>query len=188
MDKVNFIKNKYSIKNNYKAWQILAQKETKILDAATNSEIEKLKLDNKIISKRLQVKETIDRHEIIKNQLEKIVTKSDEKKTSFTEKLDQILIHPIFGYVIFFGLLILIFQAIFAWSGPFMDFIDESFAWLTGSVAQTLPEGPINGLLTDGVIAGIGGIVIFVPQIVILFLFISIMEESGYIGNFGKSK
>lgn len=183
LDKIHFIKNKFSIENNYKAWQILAQKETKMLDAAANSEIEKLKHNNKIISKRLQVKETIARHETIKNQLEKIVTKSSEKKTSFTEKLDQILIHPIFGYLIFFGLLMLIFQAVFAWSGPFMDFIDESFAWITGSVAETLPEGPINGLLTDGIIAGIGGIVIFVPQIVILFLFISIMEESGYMSR-----
>lgn len=183
LDQINFIKNKFSINSNYKAWQILAQKETKTLDSKANSETEKFKQDNKIISKRLQVKETIDRHEIIKNQLEKIVTKSSVKKTSFTDKLDQILIHPIFGYVVFFGLLMLIFQAVFAWSGPFMDFIDESFAWLTSTVAEKLPEGPINGLLTDGIIAGIGGIVIFVPQIVILFLFISIMEESGYMSR-----
>lgn len=183
LDKINFIKHKFSIENNYKAWQVLTQKETKSISAEQQSEIDELKQENKIISKRLQVKETIDRHEIIKNQLEKIIAKSTEKKTSFTEKLDQILIHPILGYVIFFGLLMLIFQAVFAWSGPFMDFIDETFAWLTGTVAESLPGGPINGLLTDGIIAGIGGIVIFVPQIVILFLFISIMEESGYMSR-----
>lgn len=183
LDNINFIKNNFSIDNQYKAWQFLTQKEIKTISAEQQSEIEKLKQDNKIIFKRLQVKETIDRYEFINKQLEKIITKSTEKKTSFTEKLDHILIHPIFGYVIFFGLLMLIFQAVFAWSGPFMDFIDESFAWLTGTIAGSLPEGPINGLLTDGIITGIGGIVIFVPQIVILFLFISIMEESGYMSR-----
>lgn len=183
LDKINFIKNKFSINNDYKAWQVLAQKEIQTNSVSQQSEIEKFKQENKIISKRLQVKETIDRYEIINNQLEKIVTRSADKKTSFTEKLDNLLIHPLFGYVIFFGLLLLIFQAVFAWSGPFMDFIDESFAWLSGTVAKSLPEGPINGLLTDGIIAGIGGIVIFVPQIVILFLFISIMEESGYMSR-----
>lgn len=180
---IDFIKNKFSIEKDYKAWQILTQKEIKTLSVQQQSEIEKFKQENKIISKRLQVKETIDRYGLINKELEKIVKRSANKKVSVTEKLDNILIHPVFGYVIFFGLLLLIFQAVFAWSGPFMDFIDESFAWLTGTVAENLPEGPINGLFTDGIIAGIGGIVIFVPQIVILFLFISIMEESGYMSR-----
>lgn len=177
------IKNQFSIENDYNAWQVLAQKEINHFSEAQKLDAEKLKQERKIISKRLQVKETISRYENISRQLEKIVTQSRNKKISLTEKLDQILIHPVFGYLIFFGLLLLIFQAVFAWSGPFMDFIDESFAWLTGTVAGVLPEGPVNGLLTDGVIAGIGGIVIFVPQIVILFLFISIMEESGYMSR-----
>lgn len=180
---INSIKEKFFIQNDYKAWQVLTQKEIKHFQETQKSEVEKFKQKNKIISKRLQVKETIDRYAAIDLQLKEIVAQPIDKKVSFTEKLDNILIHPIFGYVIFFGLLMLIFQAVFAWSGPFMDFIDESFAWLTGTVAEKLPEGPINGLLTDGIIAGIGGIVIFVPQIVILFLFISIMEESGYMSR-----
>src|SRR5690606_4027665 len=179
---INAIKEKFSIENDYKAWQVLTQKEVKHL-AEFQAEIEKFRQDNKIIFKRLQVKETIDRYAKIDEHLKSIVSKPVDKKVSITEKLDNILIHPILGYIIFFGLLLLIFQAVFAWSGPFMDFIDESFAWLTGTVAGNLPEGPINGLLTDGIIAGIGGIVIFVPQIVILFLFISIMEESGYMSR-----
>lgn len=182
-EKIHLVKNQFSIESDYKAWQVLAQKEIIHFSDAQKKEVEKLKQQNKIIFKRLQVKETIDRYEVINNQLREIVTHSPDKRTSFTEKSDRILIHPIFGYVIFFGLLLLIFQAVFAWSAPFMDFIDESFTWLTGSVANVLPDGPINGLLTDGVIAGIGGIVIFVPQIVILFLFISIMEESGYMSR-----
>src|SRR5690606_34853605 len=112
------------------------------------NEVEQLKRENKIISKRLQVKETIDRYGLIVSQLEKIIIHPTNRKKSFTEKLDQVFIHPFWGYVIFFGLLLLIFQAVFAWSGPFMDFIDESFAWLTGTVSNLLPAGPVNGLLT----------------------------------------
>lgn len=169
--------------NEYKTWQILAQKEIRHLPPEEKNEIEKFKRENKIISKRLQVKETIDRYSLIDADLEKIISRETNGKKSLTNSLDRILIHPFWGYVIFFALLLLIFQAIFAWSGPFMDFIDESFAWLSGTVAGALPPGPVSGLLTDGVIAGIGGIVIFVPQIVILFLFISIMEESGYMSR-----
>src|SRR5690606_41892093 len=66
---------------------------------------------------------------------------------------------------------------------PFMDAIDIGFAWLASNTAELLPVGPINGLITDGIIAGIGGIVIFIPQIAILFIFISIMEESGYMSR-----
>ncbi|WP_232046877.1 hypothetical protein [Sphingobacterium daejeonense] len=93
------------------------------------------------------------------------------------------MLHPVLGYVIFFGLLFLIFQAIFSWSGPLMDWIDGTFGELTEYLATVLPEGPLSSLFIDGIVAGIGGIVIFVPQIVILFLFLSLMEESGYMSR-----
>src|SRR5690606_31253739 len=112
-----------------------------------------------------------------------VVKDPAKKREHFTERLDKLLIHAVWGYVIFFGLLLLIFQAIYTWSGPFMDAIDNGFAWLASNTAAWLPDGPINGLLTDGIIAGIGGIVIFIPQIAILFIFISLMEESGYMSR-----
>ena len=168
---------------DYQAWQMLTQKEMKHLSEKQKLELDGLKSENKIISKRLQVKEILNRYETINEILEKTIAKTTKKTSSFSEKIDQILIHPILGYLLFFGLLLLIFQAIFAWSGPFMDGIDEGFAWLSQTVANWLPEGPVSGLITDGIISGIGGIVIFVPQIVILFLFISIMEESGYMSR-----
>lgn len=168
---------------DYQAWQMLTQKEMKHLSEKQKLELDGLKSENKIISKRLQVKEILNRYETIDEILEKTIAKTTKKTSSFSEKIDQILIHPILGYLLFFGLLLLIFQAIFAWSGPFMDGIDEGFAWLSQTVANGLPEGPVSGLITDGIISGIGGIVIFVPQIVILFLFISIMEESGYMSR-----
>src|SRR5690606_6478725 len=90
---------------------------------------------------------------------------------------------PIWGYVIFFSLLFLIFQAIYSWSGPLMDTVDGLFAALGDYVGSTFPEGPLNDLLVNGIIAGIGGIVIFLPQIIILFLFISLMEETGYMSR-----
>ncbi len=182
-EKINFIQNRFSFETDYRAWQALAQNNVRHFSPDTQREIEQFRQQEKIISKRLQVKETIDRYGLIESQLDKIVLRTPNNRKSFTEKLDHLLIHPFWGYIIFSALLLLMFQAVFAWSGPFMDFIDESFAWLTGTVSALLPPGPINGLLTDGVIAGIGGILIFVPQIVILFLFISIMEESGYMSR-----
>ncbi len=169
--------------NDYHAWQLLTQKEIKHLTDHQKSEIEKIKSEHRIIPRRLQVKEILNRYETIDEILSQTLTLTPKKNSSITEKLDKILIHPLWGYVIFFGLLLLIFQAIFAWSGPFMDGIDEGFAWLSQSVGGLLPDGPVNGLITDGIIAGIGGIVIFVPQIVILFVFISLMEESGYMSR-----
>lgn len=176
-------KSAFELDNDFHSWQLLCQKEMKHLAENQKLELEKIKSENKIIARRLQVKEILARYESIDEILESTISKSSVKSNSFTEKLDKILIHPIVGYLIFFGLLLLIFQAIFAWSAPFMDSIDEGFAWLSQTIGNYLPEGPLNGLITDGIISGIGGIVIFVPQIVILFFFISIMEESGYMSR-----
>ena len=169
--------------NSYQAWQCLAQNKTKNLNDGFQQKLSEIKQNYSVIPKRLQVKETVNRYEKIKETLDNVYTKKELKSNSKTEIFDQILIHPLFGYLIFFGLLLLIFQAVFAWSGPFMDGIDAGFAWINENINSILPEGPLSGLLTDGVISGIGGIVIFIPQIVILFLFISIMEESGYMSR-----
>lgn len=180
---VSAVKDLNSSLNDYRSWQYLTQNDIKSLSDSERAALKKIKSEHKIISRRLQVKETIDRYATVDTILEGVLVRKERKSFSLTEKLDKIFIHPVLGYLIFFGLLLLIFQAVFAWSGPFMDFIDEGFAWLSGSVSGALPKGPVNGLITDGVIAGIGGIVIFIPQIVILFLFISVMEESGYMSR-----
>jgi len=180
---IEAIKSKLNPKNDYWAWQMLAQKEISFLIEENQNQINELRTQSKLIPRRIQVKETVDRYSEINESLSNIIKVHPKKSQTTTEKLDKILIHPIFGYFIFFGVLLLIFQAIFAWSGPFMDYIDETFSNWVSIAANTLPEGPINGLLTDGVLAGIGGIVIFIPQIAILFLFISIMEETGYMSR-----
>jgi ferrous iron transport protein B len=133
--------------------------------------------------KRLQQKETIKRYQFINDTL-KMGQKIDKSKaTDFQSKLDNILTHKVFGYLIFFGILMLIFQSIFDWSSIPMDFIDTSFSKLSALTKESLPQGKFTDLLSDGIIPGIGGIVIFIPQIAFLFLFISVLEESGYMSR-----
>jgi len=133
--------------------------------------------------KRLQQKETIKRYQFINNVLKKGVTVDENAATGLRERLDRVLTHKFWGYFIFFGILLLIFQAIYDWSSYPMDLIDEAFAWLSEATKSTLPAGPFVDLITDGIIPGLGGIVIFIPQIAFLFLFISILEESGYMSR-----
>lgn len=135
------------------------------------------------VVKKEQHQETVKRYQFINSILKGNFEKDKSKATDFDSKLDKILTHKVFGYAIFLALLMLMFQAIFSWSGPFMDFIDESFASLSEYVASILPEGKINELISQGIIPGIGGIVIFVPQIAMLFFFIAILEESGYMSR-----
>ena len=98
-------------------------------------------------------------------------------------KLDRVLTHKVWGYAIFFIILLTIFQAIYDWSSVPMDFIDTIFASLSEWVKNMLPNGAFTNLLAEGIIPGLGGIVIFIPQIAFLFLFIAVLEESGYMSR-----
>ncbi|WP_269790982.1 ferrous iron transporter B [Stenotrophomonas sp. Iso1] len=97
------------------------------------------------------------------------------------DALDRWLLHPVFGLVTLAVVMFLIFQAVYAWATPLMDGIEAAFAWLGPVVAGALPEGPLSSLLVDGIIAGVGGVLVFLPQILILFAFILALEESGYL-------
>ena len=131
-----------------------------------------------------QVRETIRRYELIAGIITDAVTNNRPVgQPTWSQKLDRFLLHPIWGYVIFTLILLLIFQAIFAWAQPFMDAIDQGIAWLNGSLKDGLPPGPLSNLLTDGILAGIGGILVFIPQIALLFLLVSLLEESGYMSR-----
>lgn len=133
--------------------------------------------------KRLQQKETIKRYQFINNTLKKGMSIDREKAKDLRAKFDRILTHKIFGYVIFFVILLTMFQAIYDWSSVPMDFIDGMFASLSEWILDVLPKGSFTNLLADGIIPGLGGIAIFIPQIAFLFLFISILEESGYMSR-----
>lgn len=98
-------------------------------------------------------------------------------------KLDSIFLHPVFGYLIFGLILLLIFQAIFAWASVPMDLIDGLFAEIGGWVSRVLPEGALTSLIAEGLVPGIGGVVIFIPQIALLFGFLAILEDTGYMSR-----
>jgi ferrous iron transport protein B len=133
--------------------------------------------------KRMQQKETIARYQFINSVLKETLTIDTANAKDLRSRLDRVLIHKIWGYVIFFGVLLLMFQAIFDWSSYPMEFIDTSFAALSEWMKNTLPVGDFSSLIAEGIIPGLGGIVIFIPQIAFLFLFISILEESGYMSR-----
>lgn len=182
-DAIEQVKHRTGEEHDYLAWLYISQKHHPAHGARQADTIDAIRSEYALNPHRLQIQETMARHDQLDSDLLSIVRDSSKKREHFTERLDKLLIHGTWGYVIFFGLLMLIFQAIYTWSGPFMDAIDNGFAWLANSTANWLPEGPINGLFTDGFIAGIGGIVIFIPQIAMLFIFISLMEESGYMSR-----
>ncbi|HET8810588.1 MAG TPA: ferrous iron transport protein B [Flavobacteriaceae bacterium] len=133
--------------------------------------------------KRLQQKETIARYQFINNTLKKAMTVDAAAATDLRSRLDRVLTHKVWGYVIFFAIMLLIFQAIYSWSSYPMDLIDRLFAFLSEWTRNTLPAGSFTSLIAEGIIPGLGGIVIFIPQIAFLFLFISLLEESGYMSR-----
>ncbi|WP_049723406.1 ferrous iron transporter B [Gilvimarinus polysaccharolyticus] len=100
---------------------------------------------------------------------------------TWQDKLDRFVMHPVAGLITLFVVLLLIFQAVFAWAAPIMDLIDGSFGALSEWVAATLPDGILKDFLADGLIAGVGGVLVFLPQIIILFFFILLLEDSGYL-------
>ncbi|TDI80533.1 MAG: ferrous iron transport protein B [Bacteroidetes bacterium] len=133
--------------------------------------------------KRLQQKETIKRYQFINQTLKETQTVDTVNAKDFQSRIDRVLTHKVGGYIIFFGILLLIFQAIFDWSTYPMDFIDKSFASLSEWIKNTIPGGDFTNLIAEGIVPGLSGIAIFIPQIAFLFLFISILEESGYMSR-----
>ncbi|MBI5917281.1 MAG: ferrous iron transport protein B [Bacteroidetes bacterium] len=131
---------------------------------------------------RLQIAETMRRYEDFTPVLQKSIRREAEK-TTLTDRLDAVLTHRIFAPVIFFGIMFLVFQAIFAWAVYPMNWIESGFREAADFLKATLPAGWFTDLLTEGVLAGLGGIVVFVPQIAILFLLITILEEVGYMAR-----
>ena len=100
---------------------------------------------------------------------------------AWQDRLDSLVMHPALGLVVLFSILLVVFQAVFAWASPLVDAIDAGFGWLGEGLAQLLPDGLLKNFLIDGVIAGVGGVIVFLPQIIILFFFILILEDSGYL-------
>ena len=120
------------------------------------------------------------KHEKIEQILKDVVVFVDQedKRSDF---LDKIFLHPVWGLISLAVMMFIIFQAVFAWAAPFMDGIEAAFAWLGEFIGQHISHPLLNSLVVDGIIAGAGGVVVFLPQILILFFFILVLEESGYL-------
>ncbi|UII33854.1 ferrous iron transport protein B [Fulvivirga ulvae] len=182
---IEAIKETFSVKDDYVAYQMLQQ--YRINSTLTENE-KNLIID--IAEKyhfnrdELRRKETLERYAAINHFIDGAVKETfTQLPKRWTQTLDRVFTHKIWGYLIFLFILFLIFQSIFAWATVPMDFIDLTFSELSVFLKSQLPEGALNELFTEGIIPGIGGIVIFIPQIAILFAFISILEETGYMSR-----
>ena len=176
------LKKVFPEKPVYHAWLKVTQTGALRLNDEEQTKIDSFKTSKELI-KRHQHKETVLRYQKINEILKQTYTQDITKAKDLRSKLDRILTHRIFGYVIFALILFLVFQSVFDWASYPMDLIDAFFANLSSWVDSHLPEGIFTSLLADGIIPGIGGIVIFIPQIAILFLFVAILEESGYMSR-----
>ncbi|WP_348824989.1 ferrous iron transport protein B [Flavobacterium aestuarii] len=177
----NSLRNAFPNQLLYKLWLVITQ-DVNFLNLERN-EIRSTFTKSHSDLKRLQQKETIKRYQFINDVLKEGLKIDSSVAKDFRSKLDRVLTHKIWGYLIFFLILFVIFQSIFEWSKIPMDFIDSSFASLSTLASEHLPEGMLTNLISQGIIPGIGGILIFIPQIAFLFLFISILEESGYMSR-----
>jgi len=179
------ISNEFKLDNPYYALQLAHQHETiKFISPAESERIEELEKEFSFHSQKAQASETIARYNFINDLLYDTVkvpeTAQDE---TLSNKIDKILTHKVFGFIIFFAVLLFMFQSIFAWSAYPMELIADFFVWVQSNLHQLLPAGPLTGLLVDGVIGGLSGVMVFIPQIAILFAFISILEDTGYMSR-----
>ena len=168
----------------YKLWLVVTQDVNFGKLARKELDVSKFQTKSTSELKRLQQKEAIKRYQFINGVLKRSPDVARSKAKDLRSKLDRILTHKVWGYVIFLAILMTIFQAIYDWASFPMDLIDTSFASLAEWVKNSFPNGGmLTELLAEGVVSGIGGVVIFIPQIAFLFLFISILEESGYMSR-----
>ncbi len=179
------MRNSLKVDNDYEAYQFLEQpKSLTFLSKEEQKIVNDVRQKHNFFPGKFQGAETIQRYGFIQDLLNEVTLKqTDFSWKNYSRKIDKILTHKFWGYALFFALLFLIFQAIFAWATVPMDMIDLLFSDLSRHLHSVLPRGPLTSLLADGIVPGIGGIIIFVPQIAILFAFISVLEESGYMAR-----
>ena len=134
--------------------------------------------DDKVANKKI-----FARYNFISDVYQEAVKPKDTAERSISEKIDSVLTHKFFGLIILVAILLLVFQTIFSWANLPMDLLDKGFGALGDFVRLEMPEGILTDLLVDGVIAGVGGVVVFLPQILLLFLFLSILEDTGYMAR-----
>lgn len=127
--------------------------------------------------------ETESRYAMIEDWCSQMMTKGDQLSVSVSERLDKILTHQVWGLLFFFGIMGVVFQSIFSWVSLPMDLIAVGIEFLGRTVSSLLPDGALQSLIVDGMIAGVGNVVIFLPQIFLLFFFIALFEDTGYMAR-----
>lgn len=178
---ITAIREKYDFQTDYQAFQKMV---FSTYDEPSNKGdkawLLQLAKESGFDTHRQQLKETNGRYAKINLLLQKGLKKDKPLDNKLTRRLDKILLHPLFGYVLFLAMMLLIFQAIFAWASIPMDLIDVLFAGMASWVYETFPSGVVTDLLAEGIIPGVGGVVIFIPQIALLFGFLAFLEDTGY--------
>ena len=184
---VDQIRQQIEVGSNYNAF--LVANNLELIPSFDLVEFRKEKIrriceENKFDSRQMQARESMERYREISQVLhESMTTAAVAPNISYTGKIDAVLTHRIWGYVVFLTVLFLIFQAIFAWSSYPMNLIDSAFQSLSETVSHALPPGFLNDLLVNGILAGLNGIVVFIPQIALLFFFIALLEDTGYMAR-----
>jgi ferrous iron transport protein B len=170
--------------SDYAAIHYLINHESFELNDSVQQKIESIEAKNNFNPTRTQAEEIVQRYSRIRHIMQQAVSEPDPlQKTLFTERLDDILLHRVWGYAILLGVLFLLFQSVF-WVAQYpMDWIELGFAKLSQSLSSALPDSRWTDLLINGVIAGLSGILIFVPQIMILFGLITLLEDTGYMAR-----
>jgi ferrous iron transport protein B len=179
------ISKEIAVDNPYYALQLAHQHETiDFITPAESARIEELEHEFNFHSQKAQATETIARYNFINDLLYDTVKKNETaEEETMSNKIDKILTHKTFGFIIFFAILLFIFQSIFAWSAYPMKLIADFFVWAQSLLHTLLPSGPLTSLVVDGVMGGLSGVMVFIPQIAILFGFISILEDTGYMSR-----
>lgn len=176
------LQNQLKEENTYKIWTLLAAEKylgkIKLIEKQMNQEAIKC-----LVPKRLQVQETVRRYQNIDRLLPLISSKQNRAKELFTEKIDQLLVHPFWGYIAFALILLLIFNNVYFLAEYPMNWIENGFAYLSVLTETYMPDGPLKSLMVDGIITGVSSIVVFAPQIGILLYLLYLLEDSGYMAR-----
>ncbi|MGF1637608.1 MAG: ferrous iron transport protein B, partial [Cyclobacteriaceae bacterium] len=181
---LQLVVDKFRLKNQYQAFQVLIfaaeDKNLSKEDRQWIADTSKYYGFDKSIA---QLEEAKSRNQKIKSLLQSVLVFGAPQNSRFTQRLDNIVIHPVLGYLIFISIMLLIFQTIFAWAEAPMELIDAGFAVISSWITNMMPAGVFTDFLAEGLIPGIGGIAIFIPQIALLFGFLAFLEDTGYLSR-----
>ena len=178
------VQNLFPDISNYRAIHYLINHESFLLEPNTQEAIENIEIETHFSPSKIQAEEILHRYGKIKTIMQQTVIETDPlQKTLFTQKLDDVLLHRTWGYLILVAVLFLLFQSIFVLAQFPMDGIEWFFAKAGSWIADLLPIGWFSDLFVNGILAGLSGILVFVPQIMILFGLITLLEDTGYMAR-----